>query len=266
MDLISSPDYKRYLKSVIEANRSTRGYQTQVSAAAGCSRSFLSQVLSTDIELTRDHAAGLAQFWHLSEVQTEYWLTLVDLARAKVPTLHSHLKRKLERMRLDAANLSSHVAKERIEGFEAEAVYYSSWLVSAVYMLLLNPKFHSSKAMADRLGAENGAIDRAVEQLIAIGLVERTKAGLRATKKDLNVSDSSPLSAINHTNWRMRAISSIQNRHPDALHYSSVFTVSRADADELQKNLRELILKSRKVILASASEELFCFNMDFFEL
>ena len=58
------------------------GYQRQLSEAAGCHTSYLSQVLADKAQLTPDHAAGLAVFWQWNETASEYFLTMVQLERA----------------------------------------------------------------------------------------------------------------------------------------------------------------------------------------
>src|SRR5437016_3714585 len=132
-------EYKSFVRWKIDGNRGIRGYQSQLARAAGCSRSFLSQVLGRDIDLTRDHAAGLGEFWSLDPLQFEYFLTLVDLSRVRSEHLRNHLERKLARIRGDHSNLSKRLGKEAIDGARAELIYYSSWTYGAIHMLLCVP-------------------------------------------------------------------------------------------------------------------------------
>src|SRR5436309_16129314 len=80
--LFTYTSYKAYLIDRIEQNKDLRGYQSQLARAAGCQRSFLSQVLNGKFDLSREHAAELSRFWGLDPLETEYFIGLVDLARA----------------------------------------------------------------------------------------------------------------------------------------------------------------------------------------
>jgi len=63
--LFSSENYKAYLKSVLDGPGKERGYQSRLAEAAGCQRSYLSQVVHSTPHLTPEHAMGMAQFWKL---------------------------------------------------------------------------------------------------------------------------------------------------------------------------------------------------------
>ena len=61
----------------------------------------------------------------------------------------------------------------------------------------------------------------------------------------------------------MRSIS--VNPH-DALHFSSVFTISATDLDQIKELISELISNSHRIIQDSGTEELACLCFDIFRV
>lgn len=266
MSVFDFGEYKQFLRDQIHRNEGRRGYNTRLAEAAGCSRSFLSQVLSSDVDFTRDHAAGLSAFWNFQPLETEYFFALVDLARAKSPVLSEYLRQRLKTLKSDQASLTKRVQKEGLDEEHVGAVYYSTWLISAVHVCLTIPRLVDPESIARRLTADVRAVEKALSRLAEIGLAQQTAQGWKPKKADLNVADHSPFSQINHANWRNKAIASLPDRKSESVHFSSVFTMSAKDAESLRQQVRDFLVKARETIVASPEEEVFCMNLDFFEL
>ena len=101
MNVYEASAYKEFLNSKIQAFRSVKGYKTQLAKAAGFSPSFLSQVIHGHIELTPEHAIRLARFWELDAFETDYFMLLVDSARAGSIALREHLAVKMAKFRAE---------------------------------------------------------------------------------------------------------------------------------------------------------------------
>ena len=69
-----------------------------------------------------------------------------------------------------------------------------------------------------------------------------------------------------HTNWRTRAVESLERETDRDLHYSGVYSIARADAYRIKDQLLEDVKRCQKAMRASGTEELYCFNLDFFSL
>ena len=66
MNIFSYLNDKEFLNDLIEKNQSVRGYQTKLSEGVRCSRSFLSQVIHSNVDLTLEHIANLAEYISLN--------------------------------------------------------------------------------------------------------------------------------------------------------------------------------------------------------
>lgn len=266
MTVFDFSNYKEFLRHQIDTTQVRRGYHTRLAEAAGCSRSFLSQALSGDIDLTRDHAAGLCRFWNFQNLELEYFLSLVDLSRARTRTLQEHLTERLHKLRQDQNSLTTRVGRPKLVDERVESVYYSSWTLAAVHMLLTISKFRNAQDIADRLKLDLATVERVLNKLSDIGVIQYSETSWRPLSTDMNLAETSALSATNHSNWRNKAIANLQDRKPDSVYYSSVFTLSQKDADKLRGLVKAFIMESRQMIVASPAQNLFCMNIDLFEI
>ncbi len=268
MNIFDVENYKEILKFKIQENQNNRGYQTRLAAAAGCSRSFLSQVLADhlDIDITRDQAAGLCVFWNFNDSQFEYFLLLLDLEKAKSQLLKDHLQTKMKKVKKEQLKLPKEIAKESISEFKSQSVYYSSWLIAAVHMALTIPALQDPKVLGQRLNLDDNQIEKVLLKLQEFGLAKNNGAVWESTKKDINLDESSELSSANHIHWRNKAISKLYIRKADSIHFSSVFSISKKDKKILNELIKNLIIQSRDLIIKSKEEELYCVNIDCFEV
>lgn len=268
MNIFDLSDYKEVIRRSIQKNTHQRGYQTLLAKAAGCSRSFLSQVIGrySEIDLTRDQAIGLCNLWAFSEIEIDYFLTLVDLKRSKTKYLRDYLEGRLKKIKDDQAKLSKKLNAENINNINSELVYYSSWIFAAVHILITIPDYRDSKSISSKLKLPENLVIKTLHQLSELGLIEKNENVWVPTQKNINLNESSPLSIINHCHWRYKAITSVQQRNLDSLHYSSVFTISQNDLNSLRQLIKDFIFKSRELIVKSPEEVIYCFNLDFFEL
>jgi hypothetical protein len=80
----------------------------------------------------------------------------------------------------------------------------------------------------------------------------------------VHLNRDSPLIRQHHTNWRMSAIQSLMNDNKEDLHYSTVSTLSRSDAEKLRADMTSLIENYVAVVKPSKEEVMYGFNLDFF--
>jgi transcriptional regulator with XRE-family HTH domain len=93
-------EYKTLIRAFIRANHAVYGYQSKMAKAAGCQRSFLSQVLNGTVHLTPEHAVRIAGFWQLDAAGTDFFVTLVMLGRAGNEELRSYLSGRLDQIQV----------------------------------------------------------------------------------------------------------------------------------------------------------------------
>lgn len=265
MSLFHETDYKKVIRDRIAQNEQSHGYKTLLARAAGCQRSFFSQALHTHVHLTPEHAVGLAKFWNLTEDETEYFLELVNLARAATPALREILERKLREIQRRNEDLATRFRKTRPLEEAQQALYYSSWHWSAIHILLTVPEFRTPRAIAQRLEIPETFARQCLEGLAQMKLAEERGGKWHPAKSDIHLPQDSPLTAMNHGNWRGRAVADAQMRNPGALHYTALHSLSRSDFERIKRMLLEMIDATRAVVGPSKEEELACVAIDWFK-
>jgi uncharacterized protein (TIGR02147 family) len=268
-DVFSSRDYKDFIQSQLRAaggadGARARGQQTELARVAGCQRSFFSQMLSGDLHLSREQAMELCRHWNFDEDESEYFLTLLDLARGGSAALKNHNEKKLKSLRSSRAKLSQSLRHRRELSAEDYTTYYSTWYWAAIHMGIAVPGLDSPPALAERLGLPTELVRSALNRLGRMGLLKLHHGKWIYGDADLHIRDDSPLNEINHAHWRTRAILDVQKRSADALHYTSVFAISRKDAEIIRNQLAAALLSAPKRVPDSVEENIYCLNLDFF--
>lgn len=87
------------LKRQVQLHASEWGYKTRLAVAAGCQKSYISQVLAGIHPLQVEHMCGLAEFWKATETELEYLINLVSYERAGTSGLRNYYRRRLESQR-----------------------------------------------------------------------------------------------------------------------------------------------------------------------
>jgi uncharacterized protein (TIGR02147 family) len=259
-------DYLDYLEIQIKFNASEYGYKAQLAEAAGCQRSFISQVLSGMTHLMPEHAVGLSEFWQLSGSEKEYFLNLVLHARAGSKKLKEHYKERLTAARLEQENLSKRIKEKAELPEEKAAIFYSQWHYLAINILLTIPQYRTIPAISHRLGLHEEVVRKSLTQLEALGMAARSGTTWSTLASTIHVPRDSQFNALNHSHWRKRAVDNAFLASTNDIHYTSVCSLSLEDVEKLKDLVLQLIDRSRKIIAPSKEEELFCLTCDWFKV
>ena len=259
--------YKDLISAFI-AQANEKGYKSKLAAAAGCKNSYLSQVLGGSVHITPEHAYGLAAFWRLSDVETEYFLLLVHCDRAGTKNLRKYFEDKLDRMRADATNLATTVFKDshQMKNFELMSGYYANWHGAAIHVLLGIPGFQTVSAISKRLQLPETLVFRMLNLLQDLGLANQDAGQWKVLTYDIHLPKNSPLATPSHMSWRHRAIAANHNDSETSFQFTGINSVAASDIPKLQNILMKTVEDYRATTVPSAEEELVCLTMDFFRV
>ena len=251
MNVYGFIDYKEFIKHKINENKELRGYQTRLSEAAGCRLSYLSQVLTMHVHLTPEHAAGLTIFWSFLPKEAEYFVLLVNMGRSDNLVLRQILERRRKELLESIASVASRIQPYDKVSLADQQKYYSSWLYSAVHILVSVPAYRTVQSIARRLYVLPEKISMTIDELINMGLIESKKEQLKITSRRMHVGPESTLCSVNHSNWRYKTVNRMQT-HPqsDDLNYTAIYSLSKKDSAKL----REMIFEFRRVNFCCASD------------
>jgi hypothetical protein len=213
-----------------------------------------------------DHAAGLCRFWKLNDDDTDYFLNLVSLARAGSRGLKQLLEKRIERARKRAEHIASRIEHATLLPIDHLVSYYSSWYMAAIHVLLSIPEYRTANGIAERLHLPHDLVETCLQTLSSMRLIEPRAGGWAVLQGDLFLQEGSPLVKTYHTAWRHKAITNLEKSHPDALHYTTVYAMSRSDIDKLREKILRLIEEGRQLMKPSPEEDMVCFACDFFRV
>ncbi len=265
--LFRQTDYKHYLEHMIHRHASLLGYKRRLAEAAGCKPSYLSQVLHGKVQLTGDHAHGLTQFWRLSDLEADFFLKLVDYARAARPPLRERIKRDLLALQFRAEKLENRMEEIGMEKVsDPSAIYYSAWYYSFCHVLLTSRETVSLKYLRQKSRLPEPVLLSVMEQLGKIGFAEKSgKQEWKARKHHVHLSDSVLYTQLYHHHWRTMAHANFPQRGARDLHYTVVQTVPADKLAEARDILAKALQAVREFAKIDGDGEVVCVTMDFFE-
>ncbi len=258
-------DYKVYLWSKIRENKTAHGYKTQLARAAGCRNSHLSQVLNGDFHLNPEHVLGLANHWQLDPAEKDYFVQLVNYARAGTPEVRKYYEALLRKLSAEHdRNKWRGTAQEIADDWKP--VFYSSWHYTAIHELTTFPSGQTAEAIARRLDIPEDLVDESLRALEAMGLVESREDRWHARITEVIVPVGTQYSALHVSHWSHRAALDVMRSRKtwESLHKCWIFGIHKSDFEKLKEFLAEHFRKSQKVIAGSAREELVCMNVQLF--
>lgn len=265
MRVFDYSDYRVYLIERINENRIYRGYRAQIAEAAGCKKSFISQVLNSSVHLTPDHAAGLTGFWKMEPSEANYFIDLVLYARSGSPSLRKIIKERLDKAKLQQTELSERLQWKTISDPLIQQTYFSSWYWSAIHIIVSVSKFSTTQSIAERLRLSISLVENTLKTLSNWKLIESTPQGWKVLENKIHLGRSASMNEMNHMNWRQRAIENLQKQDSSSLHYSLVFAISHKDYDELREMIMHFLEEAHKKIEPSPCEEIAAFTFDLFK-
>jgi len=260
-------DYKAFLLALEQSRaRLERGFRSRLAEALGCQNAYISNVLNNDAHFSLEHGLKICGFLSLAKEERKFFLALVEYARAGTPDLKAHFAEELSSLRTKHLNLKERVGAAVTLSAEAQSIYYSHWTYAAIHMLTTLPDHRNLNETADALRLPVETVRNAVLFLTSVGLVQEKAGRLLAGPSQVHLSRDSHQILQHHTNWRLAAIESLVQVAENDIHYSTVSTLSRADAEKLKVRFAKEIENYVKTVRDSREEVLCGFNLDFYSL
>lgn len=266
--LFDYTDYKRYLDAVIASRPGKgRGIRAELADRIGCQRAFVSQVLQGHAHFNLEHGDKINSYLGHSEEEGHFFLLLIQLARAGTESLREYFRKQMQIVLDRRLVLKQRLPAEDKLSLEDSLRYYSSWLFGAVRVATTIPKLRTRETIARKLGLTVEELMPILEFLVSRGLLETKGTEYLPTTRHMHLGSDSTLIAKHHTNWRVRALTALEREGPKDVHYSSVVSIAREDAQKIKALIVDSIEKVQTKVEKSVPEEtLFSFCLDFYEL
>ncbi len=266
MQIYDFDDYKEFLTALIRTfPKSGRGQSRRLAEHLNLPPTVVSQILVRDRHFTPDQAVEAATFFGLDEKSTDYFLQLVNLARADSKKLKDLYEQKIEKLRAEAQNLKN-LVRGRKELSDADmGRFYSNWYYSGIRNLSAIEGYQSVEAIANYFGMSRAKVGEVVAFLLETGLCVEKDGEIRPGPKSTHVSDKSEFVNNHRRNWRDKARERFSNSGEKDIFMSGPVSMSEADAEKFRSELLKLIKAFSKLVEPSPEEKLMCLNIDWFE-
>ncbi len=267
IDVFEYSNYKVFLADYIGSLPSKgRGVRLALSQFLGCQTAYISQVINKDSHFSLEQSVKVAKFVGLGKEETKFFLLLVQLARAGSVELEGFLKAEKAEILEKRKDLQNrHQIKESLDELN-QNIYYSSWYYAAIHVILSIPGFDNPKSIADYFHLQTSHVQEVLNFLVETGLAVFNNHKYEIGKTRIHLGRDSIQIKSHHSNWRSKAIDSININSIDNLHYSSVVTISRTDVEKIKQILSKALDATKEVIRPSVEEEVHAINLDFFKL
>lgn len=261
-------DYKAFLSALIKTYpKSGRGQSRRLAEHLNVAPIVVSQILARDRHFTADQALQVTKYFGMDEKTAEYFLFMVNFAKAETKDLKSFYRNKLDRLRKDSEDIKNLVRNKTVLSEENKGRYYSDWYYVAIQTLTSIKKYQTIDALAEHLGLTRTKVGEVVAFLVETGLCIETAGGkISHGKTSIHVDSKSPFVNSHRRNWRDKAREKFTAPDEDDVFYSSVVALSESDAEKFRKSLLQLIQSFSKEIVAPSPEETArCLNIDWFK-
>ncbi|MEN0058502.1 MAG: TIGR02147 family protein [Bdellovibrio sp.] len=259
-------DYKAYLRFFFERPSSPYGARSQFAKAIEGQSSFVSQLLTGKAELSLDQAFRASQFLGHSLEEADYFNLLVQRHRSTDSNFIKYLNDKIDRIRKERTQLKNRLTTNREISLDAQAQYYSSWIYTAIHMMASLKPSRSVKEIAEALRLDLESVQEALHFLEKEELISQEAGHVAMGPTHIHLPADSVLIKSHHSNWRVKAMQTLDHPSPKNLHYSVVYSLSRKDAEIIKRKIVDLIQENLKTVAPSAEEVLFANTIDFFEI
>ena len=260
-------DYKTLLRALIRSfPKRGYGYKSRMAEATECKTSYVAQVLHGHAHFSLEQADRLCPLLQFREDESDFFLLLVQLARAGTVSLRKRIHTQIEELRSRRLNLKERFAAQTELGEKDAIEFFSRWYIPAVHLGATIPRLKNRERLAQALSLHPDLLREALDFLIAHGLLEERKGELEPGPTKIFIGRDSPIMKMHHANWRTRAIQSLDHADAKDLHFTSVYSLSAKDAKAIRERLVNEIEAVRGIVRPSAEEQLSVFTLDFFRV
>ena len=139
----------------------------------GVHTTYISQVFKDKKSLSAEQGIGVAEFLGLSEVETQYYIKLIQLEKAGTEKLKKIIRKEAESIRFEASKVINRIAVNKVLPDEQKAIFYSAWYYSAVRLLIGINGYQDPIVIANELGLSSTTVNQVIQFLFESGLLIR---------------------------------------------------------------------------------------------
>ncbi len=267
MAIFEHDNYKEFVLAELALRpKAGRGEFLRIAKALNIHTTMVTHIFRGDSELGLEQALSLAEYFGLSELETEYLVALVHLARASDERSKRFCKKRTKALKEKSTNLSSRFQIKNTLDEKDQAIFYSSWSYAAIRLMTAIPGMDQASEIARALNLTLTQVNSALEFLVSRGLVHKKDGRLSYGELDTYARRDSQFSSRHSLNWHLKVIERLENISSSEMAFSSAVVVSESAFEQISEMIVKFIDDFRKTSAPSESELLCCLNIDWIKL
>ncbi len=144
--------------------------------------------------------------------------------------------------------------------------YFSNWDISTIHLATSSPFYQEPEKIAHRFRLGMDRVKYVLHFLEKNNLVDQKDNRWIFKGDPIFLKKESPLNHLHQINRRDQVARSIREYDPENIHFATVFAVSRSHFEELKSDIKLLIERAHRQIIASPSEEIYSLVIDLFKV
>lgn len=240
------------------------GVKSRLAQRLGCQPAYISQVLTGVSHFSLEQGYDFCDFFNLSDEEKYFFLLLLQKARAGHASLKRFFENQIQEHLKKRKDMIHRLGEAKTLALEDQEKYYSSWVYAALHMAVTVPSMQSREALLRAFRINPEKLNQALQFLIGCGLVVQHGEIFRVGSQFLRIGNQSHHLVRHHSNWRLRAMQSLESEKENEMHYSGVFSLSEKDAQKIKDNLMEFLKANLRIVDDSKEECVFALCVDFF--
>lgn len=263
---LESLNYRELIKDYLKRQpKNGRGELAKFAKHLGVNSTLISQVMSGSRDFSHEQALELAQHMGFSDLETEYFVLLVQYEKAGTQNLKSFLKKRIDLLKEQSRKLEKHYNYDRKLSDEERSVFYSSWLYSAVRLFTsIGDEGKTLHEICERFQIERQKVAEILRFLVQSGLCNENNGKYKIAVQNTFLEQGSPFFLKHHSNWRIKAIQKSEALSSQEMMFTSPMSLSKDDFNLMREELAKLLKKFSVLVKNSPAEEIACLNIDFF--
>lgn len=269
MSLYKHNDIRDYIKELLSKRpRGGRGELQMIAKSLGVHSTLISQIMSGMRSFTDDQAHELCQYFELNEVESEYFLLLVQIERSTTSKYKTFLKNKLSDFRQQSEKISKSFTHENELTDAQKSIYFSSWKYSAIRIYCsLNSKGQSLENIMSKFNLTRTKALQMIDFLCESRLCEKKEEFYFVGQQRVYVDKGSIYFQKHHSNWRFKSLEKSETPTDDDKLYTVILGVSQKDYLKFKDEVTKLLSSFSKTLEQTENpDQLVCFNCDLFKV
>lgn len=236
----------------------------RIAGALSIHPTLVSQVLAGKKDFTVEQAHRLCGYLGIPRIESDYFLLLVQRDRAGTQDLKEYFTKKISELKEQALKIGHRLKEHRKLGDSERAVFYSSWIYSAIRLFTSTGSGQTVGSVAEQFAIPRKRASEVLTFLAEHGLCAEQNGVYTMGTQHTHLDYGSPFLGRHHSNWRNKAIQRIDDLTTEELMFTSPFSINAKDFRRIREMIVDLIKESSNVIKESPSEDVACLNIDLF--